>query len=103
MPGSRLRYSSSFNKLLDSLDVVPKKTMVLGDTEAIKRGVISGMGVALLSKYAVEYELRLKLLVPLKLPELVFKRPLTCVYLKNVRLSPTALAFLALLKKKFIS
>lgn len=96
--GSDTQYSLDI--LLENLDVKPEKTLVLGDTEAIKRGVISRMGIAFLSKYTIEYESRLKLLIPLKLQNLKAKRGLTCIYPKDARLSPAALAFLALLKKE---
>jgi DNA-binding transcriptional LysR family regulator len=83
--------------LLVQLNIQPKKKIILGDTEAIKRGVINDMGVAFLSSYTFEYELQLGLLAPLKTVSI--KRPLLLVYPKGSRLSPAALAFSALLKK----
>lgn len=97
-PGSSTQ--ASLYTLFENLGVKPRKTMVLGDTEAIKRGVISGMGVALLSKCTFEHELKLNLLTPVNLPELTVKRPFFCAYLKEVRLPPAALSFLSLLKKE---
>jgi DNA-binding transcriptional LysR family regulator len=92
---------SDTQRLLDSflkkLNIIPKHKIILGDTEAIKRGVINNMGVAFLSGYTFEYELQLGLLAPLKAASM--KRPLLLLYQKGSRLSPAALAFLALLKK----
>lgn len=84
-------------QLLLQLNITPKHKLILGDTEAIKRGVINHMGVAFLSGYTFEYEVQLGLLVPLD--QVSMKRPLFLVYPKGTRLSPAALAFSALLKK----
>lgn len=88
-------------RLLDSLlknfNVTPKKKLILGTTEAIKRGVINNMGVAFLSKYTFEYEFQLGLLIPIK--KITMKRSFLISYPKATRLSPAALAFCALIKK----
>lgn len=86
-------------ELLLQFNINPTHKLVLGDTEAIKRGVINNMGVAFLSNYTFEYELQLGLLVPLKKMSLM--RPLLLTYPKGTRLSPAALSFSALLKKSF--
>ncbi|KUO50135.1 MAG: hypothetical protein APF76_06640 [Desulfitibacter sp. BRH_c19] len=88
------------NNLLVKRNISPKSKMTLGDTEAIKRGVINNMGIAFLSKYTFEYELQLGLLLPLE--QMKSTRPFLLVYPKGARLSPAALAFSALLKKNFI-
>ncbi len=75
------------------------KTIVLGDTEAIKRAVMAGMGVAFLSKNTVSVELRYGLLKEIKESLFSFKRPLFAIYPKGVRLSPALLAFLSSIKK----
>lgn len=85
-------------ELLLQFNINPTHKLILGDTEAIKRGVINNMGVAFISRYAFEYELQLGLLVPLK--NMILKRPLLLTYPKGARLSPAALAFSALLKKR---
>ncbi|WP_432667445.1 LysR substrate-binding domain-containing protein [Wukongibacter baidiensis] len=82
--------------LLANFDISPRK-LTLGDTEAIKRGVINNMGVAFLSKYTFEYEFQLGLLVPIK--EISMKRSFSISYPKSTRLSPAALAFWSLIKK----
>ncbi|MFZ5968440.1 MAG: LysR substrate-binding domain-containing protein [Bacillota bacterium] len=85
------------DSLLSQLNINPKHRLILGDTEAIKRGVINNMGIAFLSTYTFEYESQLGLLVPLK--KISMKRPLLLIYPKGTRLSPAALAFSAILKK----
>lgn len=86
------------NSLLVQLKIKPKHKLILGDTEAIKRGVINNMGIAFLSSYTYEYELQLGLLLPLK--KVSITRPLLLIYPKGTRLSPAALAFSALVKKQ---
>lgn len=91
---------SDTQQLLDSLltnfNITPRK-LILGDTEAIKRGVINNMGVAFLSKYTFEYEFQLGLLMPIK--KIAMKRPFSISYPNTTRLSPAALAFWTLIKK----
>jgi len=89
------------DNLLITLKITPKNKLILGDTEAIKRGVINYMGIAFLSKFTFEYELSLGFLIPIK--EVELKRQFLLIYPKGARLSPSALAFSALLKKNFIS
>ncbi len=87
------------NSIFDRLNIKPKRTLVLGDTEAIKRGVMNGMGIAFLSKLAIENELKLGQLSLLTSSKYKFTRPLISVYRKDTRLSPAALAFLSSLRK----
>lgn len=91
---------SDTQQLLDNLmtnfNISPRK-LILGDTEAIKRGVINNMGVAFLSKYTFEYEYQLGLLIPIK--KVALKRSFLISYPKSTRLSPAALAFWSLIKK----
>lgn len=88
------RLSSS---LLENYNIKPENQIVLGDTEAIKRGVINNMGVSFLSKYTFEYENTLGLLTPIEAFKMT--RPLMLIYQKGSRLSPAALIFSALVKK----
>jgi DNA-binding transcriptional LysR family regulator len=83
---------------LEKEKIRPAKTFVLGDTEAIKRAVMAGMGVTFLSKNTVRFELRYGLIYEIE-PNLSFKRPLFAVYPKGVRLSPALLAFLSTIRK----
>ncbi|MCD5325250.1 LysR substrate-binding domain-containing protein [Pontibacillus sp. HN14] len=57
--------------------------MELESTESIKSAVESGMGISIISKAAVEKELRLGTLEQLYLPELNLKRSLYAIYKKH--------------------
>lgn len=76
------------------------KVITLGNTEAIKRGVMAGMGVTFLSKFTVELELRHGLLVTSDAPRLKAGRRFFAIYPKGARLSPALLGFLSLVKKQ---
>lgn len=84
---------------LDKEKIKPAKTIVLGNTEAIKRAVMAGMGVTFISKDTVRIELEHGLLHEIKDLNISFKRPLFAVYPKGVRFSPALLAFLSTIKK----
>lgn len=96
--GSATRKASE--KILSSIQVNPAKIVTLGDTEAVKRAVMAGMGVTFLSKYTVELELQTGMLSAPDIPELKMTRQLYCIFPKDVHLSPAALAFLSHLKKE---
>ncbi|MGA2583160.1 MAG: LysR family transcriptional regulator [Tepidisphaeraceae bacterium] len=67
--------------------------MSLGSTEAIKRAVASGVGVAIISGLAVALETQAKKLVVLRLSDLAISRPLHYVSARNSYLSHSILAF----------
>jgi DNA-binding transcriptional LysR family regulator len=96
-PGSATR--QAIESHLDKKKIRPAKTIILGNTEAIKKAVIAGMGVTFISKNTVSIELEHGLLYEIKNHKLSFKRPLFAVYPKGVRLSPASLAFLSTIKK----
>ena len=100
MQGTRVCNSKLAESMLNRLDIKPEKILVLGDTEAIKRGVVNRMGIAFLSKHTLKYELKLALLRLLNPVKYKMSRPLISVYRKDTRLSPAALAFLSLLRKE---
>ncbi len=54
--------------------------MELGSTTAIKAAVINGLGVAIVSKYAVAEEVRLGKLVVVPIKEIKFKRKFIIIY-----------------------
>lgn len=95
-PGSATR--QAIESYLEKEKIQAGKTMILGNTEAIKRAVISGMGIAFISRNTVLIELQLGILKEIKNPLLCFKRPLFAVYPKGVRRSPSVLAFLSNVK-----
>jgi DNA-binding transcriptional LysR family regulator len=69
--------------LLAGVNVKSTQKIMLGNTEAIKRGIIHNMGISVLSKYTFENELKLGLLVPLK--QIKMRRSLMIIYPKGIR------------------
>lgn len=90
----------ALDAILSKVGVQPSRVVTMSDTEAVKRAVMTGLGITFLSKYTVELELRYGLLCAPDIPELKLTRPMICIYPKNVHLSPVALAFLSHLKKE---
>lgn len=72
-------------------------TMELGSTEAIKRAVTAGLGLAIVSEATVAHELALGLLVVLDVPGLAIQRPLTQVRVTGQPTSQALEAFAAIL------
>lgn len=75
-----------------------KPMMSLGGTEAVKNAVASGLGLAFVSRLAIELELATKHLLVLKVPGLEIRRDLHLITLKGKRLSTAAQAFVELLR-----
>ena len=69
--------------------------MELASNEAIKRAVAHGLGVAVISRYAVSLELRLGLLVELRVIGFPLRRQWHLVYSRDKRFGPVEDAFLA--------
>lgn len=84
---------------LRSLGIRPAHPLELGHTEAIKRAVAAGLGIAFISRYALGTELERGLLAAAHGPAASIRRRLYFISPKGTRLSPTALAFLALAGK----
>lgn len=80
-------------------DFFPRFRRELGSTEAIKRTVAAGAGVAYLSRFAVSVDIRAGLLKPLAGPDSRIPRQFFLVYPKGERRPPAVLAFAALLHK----
>ncbi|HZL35870.1 MAG TPA: LysR family transcriptional regulator [Tepidisphaeraceae bacterium] len=76
-----------------------KPIMSLGSTEAIKRAVAAGIGVAIVSHLAIEMELKAKALAIVPVKGLSIRRPLLRVRRKNAPEMPALTAFLKLLKR----
>lgn len=83
---------------LSEKGIVVQPAMSLGSTEAIKRGVASGLGVTILSRLALKTEFETGLLCPLPLSDLSITRPLHLVRLRGKAESAATRAFLAVLK-----
>jgi DNA-binding transcriptional LysR family regulator len=76
-------------------------TMVLGSTEAVKKAVAAGLGVAIVSHLAIELELRTGQLFVLPVEDLEIRRALHLVRLKGKRESAAAHAFITLMRSMF--
>lgn len=77
----------------EQLDIV----MELGDTEAIKKGVIEGIGVAVVSEASVEAELKSGELRSVLIEKNQFDRAMTILILRNRYISNPIRSFLAIL------
>jgi len=71
----------------------------LGNPEATKQAVRSGLGIAFISKFAAEAELSAKTLVELKVKNLTFTRELKIVHPKDKHLSRAAVELIELAKQ----
>jgi DNA-binding transcriptional LysR family regulator len=65
----------------------------LGNTEAIKRAVVAGLGVAIVSRLTIGLELQAKRLAVVRLSDLSIRRPLYRVELRGSYRSPAVKAF----------
>lgn len=77
--------------------------MELGNTEAIKRAVIGGLGVAIVSVHAVGHEVESGRLGMVRLRGVPIRRHFPILRRKTKRLGPAATAFVALLRNRFLS
>ena len=98
-PGSGTR--EVVERALHQRGVIVRPAMSLGSTEAIKQGVASGLGVAIVSRLAIETEIASGLLCPLPLSDLAITRPLHLVRGRGKSDSAAAQSFLSLLKADF--
>ena len=74
-------------------------TLSMSSTEAIKRAVMAGAGIAWLSRLCIADELHSGKLAIIEVRGLKIMRPLFVMWLKDRRLTPAAQAFLELLGK----
>lgn len=70
-------------------------SMELGSTEAIKRAVIAGLGVSVLSLSSLDFEIETGRIALLRVEGLPLRRTWFAVHPQEKRLGPTANAFLA--------
>ena len=75
--------------------------MVLGSTEAIKRAVAAGLGVAIVSHLTIQAELALGQLAILPVRGFQVNRPLLRLCCRNREQDPATLTFLALLDQRY--
>jgi DNA-binding transcriptional LysR family regulator len=68
--------------------------MEMHNPESLKKAVQSGLGIAFISKFAIESELKAKVLVTPRIPQLKINRELKIVYRKDKHLGHAARAFI---------
>jgi DNA-binding transcriptional LysR family regulator len=71
-----------------------ESVMEMANPESVKKAVQNGLGIAFISAFAVESELKAKTLLTVKVQNLQIRRELKIVYRKDKHLSPAARAFL---------
>lgn len=94
-PGSGTRNVAT--RALATHDVAPQVTLQLGSTEAIKQAVAAGLGVAFVSRFAVDDQVRLGRIAAVRVREAALGRMLTELRLRGRAPGPGAVAFRKLL------
>jgi LysR family transcriptional regulator, transcriptional activator of the cysJI operon len=74
--------------------------MEIGNLEAIKQCVIHGLGVSIVSSFAIKQEIKTGLLVEVPIEGVKFHRGIRYVYHRGSYLSPAARQFLSMLDQK---
>jgi LysR family transcriptional regulator, low CO2-responsive transcriptional regulator len=82
-----------FNRLLEQKGLQVEPYMELSSSEAIKQGVMAGLGLAILSLHSIRLELNTGKLIVLDVEGFPIKRRWFVVHLKNKHLSLTAKTF----------
>ncbi|MDH5572571.1 MAG: LysR substrate-binding domain-containing protein, partial [Gammaproteobacteria bacterium] len=83
-----------FDRLLEQKGLKVEPYMELGSSEAIKQGVMAGLGLAILSLHSLRLEQAAHKLVVLDVKEFPLKRRWYAVHLKGKKLSLVARTFL---------
>lgn len=91
-PGSGTR--SAFERLLAGQGLAIRPYMELGSTEAIKQGVMAGLGLSVLSRQSVDLELASGLMAVLEVEGFPLLRRWYAAHLRGKTLSRTARTFL---------
>ncbi len=89
-------FQSIVERALAGQGLSVKPALTLASTEAIKRAVAAGLGVAIVSRLSVQNELAAGRLAAVRVHPLSLHRPLYRAQLKGRRPSPAAAAFLEL-------
>lgn len=92
-------YQKMFKNYLKEKEIVLDEAMELGSIEAIKRSVISNLGVAYLPRFVIENDLENGDLQELKTGLLDRKITAVCVYHKNKWITPAIELFIKLSKE----
>jgi DNA-binding transcriptional LysR family regulator len=96
-PGSATR-AAVVNHLQKS-DLEVETVMEMENPESVKKAVQSGLGIAFISKFAVETELKAKSLVAVRVKGLDINRELKIVYRKDKHLGRAAQKFIDMARK----
>jgi DNA-binding transcriptional LysR family regulator len=84
---------------LKEWEIQLETVMEMENPESVKKAVQSGLGIAFISKFAVETELKAKALAAIRIPKLAISRELRIVYRKDKHLSRAARAFIEIANK----
>ena len=84
---------------LQKSDLRVEPIMEMENPESVKKAVQSGLGIAFISKFAVETELKAKTLVALRVRDLDIHRELKIVYRKDKHLGRAANTFIAMARQ----
>lgn len=91
-PGSATR--ATVADRLKEWELQLKTVMEMENPESLKKAVQSGLGIAFISKFAVDTELKAKTLAAVRIPKLAINRELKIVYRRDKHLSRAARAFI---------
>lgn len=90
-PSSRTRML--IERTLRERGLAPRIALELSGTEAVKKAVEAGLGLAVVSRFAVERELALGVLVAPRVEELCIRRHLELFYRRDKYFAPAASSF----------
>lgn len=88
---------SYLESIFSKYDITFGNHMEISNLEAIKQGVIHGLGISIVSKYAVAQEIEHGLLTSIPIRETVFQRGINYVHYKSKHLSPATRQFISML------
>ena len=91
-PGSATR--AVVEKKMRELNLPLEAAVELGNPEAVKQAVIGGLGIAFLSKFAIEMELKAKSLMAVKIRGVRINRELKIIHPNGRHLSRAAIALI---------
>ncbi|MEW6208518.1 MAG: selenium metabolism-associated LysR family transcriptional regulator [Acidobacteriota bacterium] len=92
---------SAIERSLRDANLRVESVVELGNPEAVKQAVRNGLGIALISRFAVETELKAQMLRVIKVRGLQVERELKIVYRKHKHHSRAALMFMKTAKAEY--
>ena len=96
-PGSATR--AAINARLRKAALLLEPIMEMENPESVKKAVLSGLGIAFISRFAVETELKAKTLIAVSIRDLNIERELKIVYRKDKHLGRAAKAFIEMARR----